>query len=128
MPTSLNQVDFKYFAELLFQYIDTVKSLKHLNHEQLKKEFLVVNMYALFKSIGSVSGGRSFKLLLTYLEKLSKVHMKYDKVIDKETGSFQKSGGSLITYDFKQLQSKDLKPQIETTSGPDASGSDRYGS
>lgn len=111
MPTSLNQVDFKYFSELLFQYFDRIKALKNVDHEQLKKENLVVDMNALFKSAGKTPGGKNHKILLASLDRLSEVHMRYNKLIDKEKGLFQKSAGSLIAYEYKKYQCNTLKPK-----------------
>lgn len=109
MPKSLNQVDFKYFAELLFQYVDGLKRLKSLNHDQIKKELLVVNIKTMLKSIGLLDGGSAYKALLASLDRLSRVHVKANKLIDKEKQTFSVKGGSLITYEYEKRSSKNTK-------------------
>ena len=102
MPKSLNQLDFKYFAELLFQYVDSLKFLKGLTHEQIKKELLVVSISTMLKNTGVSDGGRNYKVFLASLKRLSQVHISCNKIIDKKKQCFSKSAGSLITYEYKK--------------------------
>jgi hypothetical protein len=109
LPQTLNQTDFKYFMGLLFRYIDTVKSFNDLSRAQMKEKFFYVNMNALFKSIGVASGGHNRKQLFASLDRLSEVHLKYNKIIDREKEFFVKSRGSLTTYQHEKRESKNSK-------------------
>ena len=96
-PESLSSTDFKYFMQLLFQYKES-KLFSNQNSPE-KNDYYEINIHKLGQELGaSISGGRNYKMFLDSLSKLSKVHLKYNKVIDLDKKSYSISEESLLSY------------------------------
>nr|QCI04722.1 hypothetical protein [Bornetia secundiflora] len=112
IPQSLNQTDFRYYIEILFQYIDQLKYCSDINLDQNK--FLLINVNLIFKKLNISSGGKSYYSFTKTLNKLSDVILMYDKKITSDgLRSIYKE--SLISYKILYKQSN-KKVQSESLS------------
>lgn len=106
-PESLTPTDFKYFMQLLFQYKES-KLFTDQNTTQ-KNGYYEINIKKLGEELGIGIDGRSYKRFFNSLSKLSKVHLNYNKLIDRDKKLYCSSGESLLSY----------RASYETHSGKD---------
>nr|YP_009295224.1 hypothetical protein BI108_pgp171 [Dasya binghamiae]AOH77236.1 hypothetical protein [Dasya binghamiae] len=95
ISNSLNQTDFRYYMEILFQYIDQVKKFSDMSLAQNK--FLTININLIFKNLNMSNGGKSYYHFQKSLNKLSDVTLNYDKKITLD-GLCSIHKESLISY------------------------------
>lgn len=106
-PESLTPTDFKYFMQLLFQYKES-KLFTNQNTTQ-KNGYYKINIKKIEEELGIGVSGKSYKLFFNSLSKLSKVHLKYNKLIDCDKKLYSCSEESLLSY----------RASYETHSGKD---------
>ena len=103
-PESLTSTDFKYFMQLLFQYKDSKISSK--------SDYYQINIKKLGEELGLGINGRNYKLFFNSLSKLSKVHLKYNKLINFDKKLYCTSEESLLSYraSYEKHSGKDSRP------------------
>ena len=95
IPHSLNQTDFSYYMEILFQYVDQVKHCNDI--EQAKKKFMPININMILKNLNMSSGGKSYHNFEASLNKLSNITLLYHKKITF-SGLYSTDKDTLISY------------------------------
>lgn len=96
-PESLTPTDFKYFMQLLFQYKES-KLFTDQNTPQ-KNGYYKINIKKLGEELGAgISGGKHYRLFFNSLDKLSKVHLKWNKLINSDKQLYCTHSESLLSY------------------------------
>ena len=107
LPNSLNQTDFKYFMQLLFQYIEAKNLLYQKQGMSSIDDYFDINIKVLLQNLGLSSGGKSYKSFLQSLSKLSKVHMEYNKLLDADKQLYCTSAESLLSFRLSYLKQQE---------------------
>lgn len=97
IPYSLNQTDFRYYMQLLFQYVDCIKQLPNI--DMAKNQFFPISINLILSNSSIARGGRCYKNFLKSLNKLADVTLEYDKKIGLNDLRHVKKE-SLLSYDF----------------------------
>ena len=113
IPYSLNQRDFRYYMQILFQYIDTASKTENIIADN--NRFCHINISQVLKSINAFSiSGRSYRDFKKSLDKLSDVVLEYNKQINKDDNIRHVSKESLLSYRY-QYQGVNKSDEISNT-------------
>lgn len=92
---SLTSNDLRYFMHIVFQHRQFFQG-----REKISKEcYFEFNVAAMLEKLEIKRGGNQYKSFYNSLLRLSKVHLEYHKLIDKDMGKYNNKIGSLLSYE-----------------------------
>lgn len=106
---SLTTTDFKYFMQILFQYREWYDENKEIIS---KNDLCEININRLIQQLGLTSGGRAFQRFFDSLDKLSRVRMEYNKLLDPEKNLYCKSVDLLLSYQLHYTKNENDTSKI----------------
>ena len=66
--------------------------------EKISKDgYFEFNVATMLEKLNIKKGGHEYKSFYDFLSKLSKVHLEYQKLIDKDQGKYNNKAGSLLS-------------------------------
>ena len=92
---SLTSTDLRYFMHIVFQHRQFFQGCENT----FKENYFEFNVATMLDRLHIKKGGNQYKSFYDSLLKLSKVHLEYHKLIDKDLKKYNQKVGSLLSYE-----------------------------